>query len=151
MEYLLAFASALGTIVSIVLWVRESLGSKPRTLIYPFLVLILTAVSVWEFRDNHIRNSIRAEAGDLVATWPKVDELTFRTKGERIGIYLSGLAFLEKYKQEFPNTYAAAAEIKRNRLSDFRAPASSDANYAEYDLMEDAAGAMIQLVKSIAK
>jgi hypothetical protein len=150
MGYFLAFLSALGAIVSIVLWVREHWSAK-RALVYPVLVTVLTGFAVWEYQANHKRDTIRAEARELISTWQPIDRLEFESKGRRIGIYLSGLALLEKYRKEFPGTYAAAAELKTNRLRNFEAPDSLAASLHEYDLMEDAAGAMIQLVISIAR
>jgi hypothetical protein len=58
---------------------------------------------------------------------------------------------LEKHRREFPETYAAAKLLARNRLNDFKPPADESADYKELDFLEDSAGAMIRLVQSIAK
>jgi hypothetical protein len=84
-------------------------------------------------------------------SWPSVESLDFKTKGERIGIILNGLSLLEKHKADFPETYKTANDVVHNRLKDFKAPEGSDASYQEYGLLKDVAGAMISMISALAK
>lgn len=150
-DYFWGIVSGLSAIVTIVVWARENLREKPRRLIYPLLLVLLTAISTCQFQQNRQLTAIRSEASSLVASWPRVDDLGFVSKGERIGIILGGLAFLEKHKEQFAETYKTATELVENRLRGFTPPEDWDRRLEESWLLEDVAGAIIQLVSSIAR
>lgn len=151
MEYFVAVLSTLAAVVTIVMWGRGILKERPRHLIYPIVLVILTVLATYQFVQNSQLRAIRKDASTLVSSWPKVEHLKFVSKGERIGIALAGLAFLEKHKDEFPETYNTANELVKNRAKSFNPPKGSDERWEEFGLLEDISVAMISLVSSIAK
>lgn len=64
---------------------------------------------------------------------------------------MGGLTFLEKYQDEFPQTYLTAKNLVSIRLNNFEPPQDIDESFDEYRLLEDVSGAMIKLVDSISK
>ena len=151
MKYIWGVISGLGAILTIVMWARDSLGEKPKRLLYPVILVILTVVATVLFLQIQEIRDVRSEARSLLDTWPEVEELDFKTKGERIGVIMSGLAFLEKHKEAFPETYEMAKKLVIARLSEFKPPESFEESYNESGLLKDVAGGMIQLVASIAQ
>lgn len=149
-EYFWAVVTALATIAALADWIRTHLRQGWRAWVYPVAITALTAISTQQFLENHELRSIKNEARILLSTWPEVADLPFRTKGERIGVVLSGLSFIEKYRKEFPESYEAAKRLVEVRGQGFKPPQAADAKYDEYGLLEDLASAMIQLVSSIA-
>ena len=57
---------------------------------------------------------------------------------------------MEKYKTELPETYEASKKLVDRRGQQFQPPANVSASSNELDLLEDLAGATIQLISSIA-
>jgi len=143
--------SGLGAILTILVWAKDNLKDKPKRLLYPTLIVVLSVLSTYQFEQNKKFVAIRSEASSLINSWPKVESLKFRSKGERMGIILGALGFLEKHKSEFPETYKQATSIVKDRLSGFNSPKTTDDSYKEYELLEDGAGAMIQLVSTLAR
>ena len=88
--------------------------------------------------------SARSQANDLIAKWPKADDLDFTSNGECRGIILAGIAFLEGNRSEFPDTYAAAkALIERFGLGE------PSEDFQDRQNLEEATGAMIQLLSTL--
>ena len=142
----------LADVVSLIGSVR---GSRPesrrRSVAWALALVFLTGLVVYQWIAIREYTETRSEARALVAAWPKIDRLEFSTKGQLIGTVLAGLRFLEHHRNEYPETYSAAQSIVHNRLHDFSAPANFGASLDEYGPLRDGAGAMIQLVRSIAE
>ena len=149
-DYFWASAGSLATIIAIVEWIRSHRNEGWKSYGYPILLVLLTAVSTYQIVENHRAKQIESDARALLKSWPPISDLKFRTKGERIGIALAGLAFLEKHKGDLPETYEASKRLVGLRGKQFQPPADHSASLSEYDLLEDLAGATIQLIRSIA-
>lgn len=146
-----SYISGLAAILTIYFWARDILKENPKKIIYPLLIVLLTVYSTYQFEQNRQMEDIQKEAASLVASWPSQKDLNFVDNGEKLGIIFSGLAFLEKHKDKFPETYNQAKVLVEIRLHGFTPPKNMEEKYNEYNLMEDVAGAMIGLVSSISK
>lgn len=150
MEYFLPTISTLSILVTLIVWIKNELNEKPKKLIYPFLLVFLTFISTYTYKQNlHLREA-RNEASQLILTWPKTKETRYLTQGEHMGIILASQVLLEKHKDKFPDSYSTAQHLIANRLEGFNAVKSFDERLDESNLLEDSALAMMQLVKSIA-
>jgi hypothetical protein len=89
------------------------------------------------------RSSLEVQAQALLESFPRL-----RSTGEPRGIILSSLAFLEKYKQEIPDTYAIAKGIAE-RVSDANKP-FFEGESEQQDYLRDAATAMEQVIRGLA-
>ncbi len=150
-EYVLGFISALASLIAVIDWVIKHRNGSWKEKVYPIAIVLLTAFATFQFLENHRIISAQREASALISTWPKVNDLKFRSKGERIGIALAGLAFLEKNKESFPETYKAAKDLVEIRSKKFAPPKDLENVFEEFDLLEDVSTAMIQLISSVAK
>lgn len=74
--------------------------------------------------------------------------ISFLTKGERLGIILSGQSFLEKHRDKFPDTYMEFKSLMKGRLGNYQAKHDWDSKYNEYDDLEDVCGATITMIKN---
>ena len=150
--WILLSISLLADVISLVESVRAAKsGSVKRQIIWALAIAVLSAIITYQGITIQRYNTTKNEARSLVASWPSIDHIDFISKGERIGIVLAGMRFLEHHKSEYPETYAAAKSLVHNRLGDFRAPEGVDASLAEYDRLKDGAAAMIQLVRSVSQ
>ena len=116
MNYFWSIISGLGAILTIIIWAKDSLKEKPRRMVYPLVLVLLTVFSTYQFEQNRRLTTIKSEALSLVESWPGIDRLKYCSKGQRMGIILGGLGFLEKHKSDIPDTYTQAANIVKNRL-----------------------------------
>lgn len=138
-------------VVSLIGAVRDSrTGSPWRRLAWAISLVVLTGIVTYQAIAIRNYTATRNEAKILVKSWPSVSNLEFTTKGELIGVVLSGLRFLEHHRAEYPETFSAAQSLVHTRLNDFRAPPDLTTSLSEYGQLKDGAGAMIQLMRSIA-
>ena len=146
--------SVLADFVTLI-WSTRADGSRWRRFAWAAALIVITAIATYEAIQIRQFTASRNEARALIKSWPQdADHVKYLTKGERIGVVLAGLRFLEEHKAEYPDTYAAARQLVHNRLDDFKAtPAdvSSSSGMSEYDRLEDGATAMMQLMRSIAE
>jgi hypothetical protein len=149
-EYVFATLGLVGTVVTIVAWVRSAAESKLAKLAYAISLTFLAALASYQLLEiRHIR-AVSTEARALLATWPEPDRIDFLSKGERIGIILGGMVFLEKHRTELPETYNLARLLIANRVKDFKVQPDEIGAPSEYDLLEDVAAAMIRLLQGVA-
>lgn len=91
------------------------------------------------------KEAAAAEAAQLLESFPTY--LDTLKPGENEGIVYSGLAFLEKYKEVYPDSYQM---LKENALADIGKAKAESLNYDYQRKMEQAASAMYRVVASIA-
>ena len=151
-SWVLLVIALLADLVSLVGSVRESGGrSRRRGFAWALALVVLSGLVTYQAIAIRNYTATKNEAKALVSGWPKINSLDFSTKGELIGTVLAGLRFLEHHRTEYPETYSSAQALVHNRLNDFRAPRDFGASLDEYGPLKDGAGAMIQLVQSIAE
>jgi hypothetical protein len=150
-EYFWAIVPALAALVALIDWIRSRLQERWKGYVYPFALVVLTAISTYQFQQNHRILSARAEARTTLDKWPAIDHLDMESKGALIGIILGGMTFIEKHKADFPQTYESARALVQTRLNGFRPPKNSDEDFAEYHLLRDVAGGMIELIETLAE
>jgi len=148
-----AIVSTIVDCIALLAWVREIAVRRSRwpLVAYTILLVVLTAVAVTAVRENLQMRATREEAATLVHSWPRTEQLASYSKGDRIGIVLSGLAFLEKHRAEFPETYRTATQLVAIRLNNFQPPTTQQQSYDEYALTEDVAGAFVRMIGTIAE
>jgi hypothetical protein len=152
MEYLFPVLSAIAAIVTIEEWVRRNLeGWKQKLSIALILVILSVSSSVSFYRLNEL-NMIRTQAKALLIGWPKeASDFDFLNRGEIAGIILGGMAFLEKHKASFPETYKQVEQLGFTRLKAFEDYSWTRSSSDDRELYKQASLAIIGLVKSIAK
>jgi hypothetical protein len=150
-EYVWGVISALASIIAVIDWIREHRRGSWKERAYPIAILLLTAFSTFQFLENHKIISAQHEASALISTWPNINDLKFHTKGEKMGIALSGLIFLEKHKESFPETYKMAKDLIEVRAKKFESQKDFGENLEESNMLEDVSSTMIQLISSVAK
>jgi hypothetical protein len=89
------------------------------------------------------RTSLEVQAQALLDSFPRS-----RGTGESRGIILASLAFLEKYKQDIPDTYAIAKSIAE-RVKDMNKP-YFEGGSEQQEYLRDAAAAMEQVIRGLA-
>lgn len=151
-----AVFTSLASLASLTALGFELVRSRERLRAYVFLVIsmgmaVLTA-ALWSqnrilVAENTELKSARVKAAALIKSWPEVNRLDFVSTGELRGIVISGLAFLEANRDNFPDTYAATEALL---LSELGVGSSNDENWlAERNKIEEAATTMIRTVSSI--
>ncbi|MES2806664.1 MAG: hypothetical protein V4652_13950 [Bacteroidota bacterium] len=148
---ILFWIATFSSIISIFLWARDVLMNsegKWIKLLYPIIFMILSSIAIFQYYQLDEMRKIENEAERISKNWPDIDRITFISKGERFGIILSGQTFLEKHKDRFPDTYNEFRSLIKGRLGDYSPKHESDANYAEYDDLEDVCGATITMVRN---
>jgi len=144
-------SSAAGVIGLIRDIYRKKEGPKSYVLlVFSFCLAVLSGVLWNEATTVSIENqelkSARIEAGKLVQSWPKERDFTFISRGEARGIVLSGLAFLEANRAQFPETYEQAKNLFRN----LGVEKNNDKEwYSEIGQLQQAAETMVVLISSI--
>jgi hypothetical protein len=149
-QYFWAVVPALAAVVTLIDWIRSRLQERWKGYIYPFALVVLTAISTYQFQENYRILSVRNEARTTLSKWPTIDHLDMESKGSLIGIILGGMTFIEKHKADFPQTYQTARALVQTRLNGFHPPKNSDEDFEEYHLLRDVAGGMIQLIATLA-
>lgn len=121
----------------------------------------LTFAGVLWARDQELRDSRRA-AAEVLTRLPSPSEFDFASNGEKQGVVLATIAFLESREEQFPDTLAAAKDtyrdLRRSQAQDDprNCPESnpvscpSDVQQRSRDRIELAAGTMYRLLLSIA-
>jgi len=109
-------------------------------------LLVVTVFAVYQAEQNRQLNDLRHEARTLLAKWPaESDLLDFSRDADLNGIVLGGLAFLDKHRDELGATRDDAHQLFDKLLN--APPQSADARHAQ---LEEAAGGMIGLIRSVA-
>lgn len=148
------FLTTFTSILSVFLWFRDELQkSKNRRikLLYPIFFIILSTSAIYYYYQLDEIKKIENEAERISKDWPNVDMITFLSKGERLGIILTGQTFLEKYKSKFPDTYKEFQALKKGRLGDYKPKHGTSGEYDEYNDLEDVCGATITIIKTFKK
>ena len=150
-----AIFSSIASTAGVLSLIRDIYRHKegPKTYVVLILSFFLATLSgiLWSEvnylkEQNDELKSARIEASKLVASWPQQSNPTFISRGEARGIVLSGLAFLEMHREQFPNTYEQAHAlflnlgIEQNRDEEW---------YSEIGELQQAAETMVILMKSI--
>lgn len=111
-------ASFVATIITII-GVLYQLISKKRKwteclTIFLLLFFITTTAFLYVKIDRY--NETKVQAAELIKKWPKRDKIDFTSMGELRGIVLSGLSFLEKNKEYYPDTYNKMKNLFENEF-----------------------------------
>jgi ribosomal protein S17E len=118
--------------------------------IWPFFIAASVAVAVYYYAEVRQLTETRREAAALLESWPGAGNTDFASNGALLGIALGGLAFLEKHQDQFPSTYKQAKAIVEARSTTSSKPEHLDAWREDHDSREEAADAMIELVRAVA-
>ncbi|KIC91311.1 hypothetical protein [Flavihumibacter solisilvae] len=146
--------STLSSLLSIFLWIREELNNSKfnrSKLAYPIVFILLSLIAIYQYFQLTEIKEIKTEAAVISTNWPKLEEIKFITKGERLGIILACQTFLEKHKSRFPDTYSDFQALKKGRLGDYKSKTNSSDKYAEYEDLEDVCGAAITIINNLKK
>lgn len=151
----IAILTTVSSAAGIIGLIRDIYQKKegPRSyalLVFSFSLAALSGVlwneAVAVSMENQELKSARIEAGKLVQSWPKERNFTFISRGEARGIVLSGLAFLEANRAQFPETYEQAKTLFRN----FGVEKNNDKEwYSEIGQLQQAAETMVVLISSV--
>lgn len=150
-----AIFSSIASAAGLISLIRDIYRNKEGRRTYVVLVLsfVFAALSglLWSEvnylkEQNSELRSARIEASKLVASWPQESSPAFISRGEARGVVLSGLAFLEMHREQFPNTYEQAQRLFLNMgLEENR----DEEWYSEIGELQQAAETMLILMKSI--
>ncbi|QXP58564.1 hypothetical protein [Olleya sp. HaHaR_3_96] len=113
------FLGIFGSIASIISLIISWKIEKPKWIhtIYTFVLTILIGVSFLYFqsindenrnlsKELKVRNSIEHNASRILSTYSNINDV-----GHNRGFILTSFAFLEKYQNEFPETYIIAKKL----------------------------------------
>lgn len=135
--------SVLADLVSLIGVVRtKSSAPTIRRWGLPVALVTMTALATYQFLALRNLASSRYEACVLLQSWPDTWEVKHLRDGENTGIILGGLGFLERHRQEYPETYGAATALLQGALD--RVPPDGES-------LAEAAAAMLGLVGSVAE
>ena len=152
--------ASLASIVALALQLHKN-HEKPRVYLLLVVSLLLSVLAgvFWSstealktenkklsFENTQLQLA-RNKAQQLVKSWPKPERFDFTSCGEFRGIVLSGMAFLEKHKEVFPDTYKTAKFLF---ISELGVGASDNNNwYEERHKLQESAEAIVLMMKSI--
>jgi len=97
--------------------------------------------------ENAQLHQARSQAAELLKAWPKPGKLDLVSTAQCKGVVLSGLAFLEANRENFPHTYEAAARLFMAEPGVMSK--NSQEWWGEFADAHEAAGVMIQLIKAL--
>lgn len=150
-----ATLTTIGTLATLFGFAHQLYKHKEKPFTYSLLMiaLLFSVVStlLWdENRDLETENarlqSVKLEAVALYDSWPAADRFDFVSSGEFQGIVISGLAFLEANKADFPETYNDAKASLQEKLKSAR----NDANFvSKLSTLREAAETIYFTVKSL--
>lgn len=157
----IVFLGVFGSIASIISLLISWKVEKPKWIhtIYTFILTILTGIFFLYFQsitnknqdlseELKIRNSIEHNAARIISTYSNINDV-----GENRGFILTSFAFLEKYKNEFPETFEIAKTLVVDGLK------ITENNYGkgaikesdEENRLKDGAAAMHSMLKGLMK
>lgn len=155
---LLGLIGSIASIVSLIIsWKIE----KPRWIhmIYTFLITIITGTALFYTNSISSNNekltnqvieiaSIEYNASRIISTYSNTND-----GGKNRGFIITSFAFLEKYKNEFPETYEIAKELVVDGLKIASSAKGKGIieEYAEKDRLKDGADTMRSLLKGLMK
>ena len=144
-------ASALASIAG---WLHTvfSDSRRPKLLLYPGLAILFAAMTGYFGFQNHELRASESEASRIANTWPTHLDYSFDDTGKYRGIILQGFAFLEKYRDRFPDTYTISKQLVENSGTTRTVGRSGEFGPIadEVHSLHDAAEAMMTLVRGIA-
>lgn len=150
---ILFFITTLSSVLTIFLWMKDEwkISNKTRyKLLYPLFFIILSIFSITQYFEIREMQKIVKEAVIVSKSWPESSYVKYLSKGERLGIILAGQTFLEKHKNEIPDTYADFQALKKGRLGDYTPKETFSDKMDEYNNMEDVCSATITIIKNLA-
>jgi hypothetical protein len=141
---LAAVVTAAASVASLVALVLALRPERRRVLALALLAILLAVSTGWlAFQDWSLRD-VENEARVLAATWPRDAGIASTdNRGQYVGILLGGVAFFEKHRDRFPESYARAVDLTLG--------ARATQSDADTRALYDASGAMIVLVNTIAR
>jgi hypothetical protein len=143
--------SVIGALITIVDTVRKQRKRQPQSLLYLGALVALTVLATYEATQNKRMRDARREAQALLSRWPAADRMGFASRGERVGMILAGMAFLEKHKRELPETYKLAQGMLQTRLKGFENYSDTNSNYSDMKLYEDTCVALREFLEAAAR
>ena len=127
-------------------------STKTYVLLTVSLIFVAASGATWAQNvrltiENEKLLEARHQAAQLIAKWPKKDRFDFVSAGEFRGIVMSGMAFLEAYRNEFPETYKTTRQLMFEELE---VAQNKDGNYiSKRSKLQEAAEAIVTTIESI--
>jgi hypothetical protein len=150
-DYFVLIVSVIGGLITIADTVRKQRKKQPQSLPYLAALIVLTVIATYEATQNKRMRDTRREAQALVKSWPTADRIEMSSRGERVGIILSGMGFLERHKSEMPETYKLAQGMLQTRLKGFENYSTSNPDYTDMRLYADTCVALREFLESAAR
>lgn len=150
------YLAAISSIITVFLWLRDEWNiitdaKKYYRILYPIFFITLSLISILQYQQIDEMSKMENEAAIISRDWPNKDGIKFKSKGEKLGIIMAGQTFLEKYKDQFPDTYKDFQLLKKGRLGDYSSKKDFSESIQETDDLEDVCEATITIVKNLTK
>ncbi len=150
------YLASISSILTLFLWLRDEWSlirdaKKYYRILYPIFFIALSLLAIQQYEQIDEMSKMENEAAIISKDWPSMDGIKFISKGERLGIIMAGQTFLEKHKDQFPDTYKDFQELKKGRLGDYSSKKEFSENLNEYSALEDVCGATITIIKNLTK
>ena len=142
--------TGIGTLASIAAWIKTT-GWKTSQLVYPLLTVIFAGTTGYLAFQNRELSRIESEAKTLAASWPTDLRWDADDGGKYRGIILRGLQFLEKYREQHPDSYGLVKHLAES--SGVIEKVKSDEYRDELDevsRLHEAAESIITLIRGLA-
>lgn len=147
---ILSILGAIGTVFTVIQMMREMWSESDgvrskrlRAVLYPLIVIVLTAMSVYLATLNQELTEIKSQARALRGQWTSYSGLQYEDNGYSLGIVQGGLSFVEQYKTRIPVTVDQARELAIEARK-----VCLDPN--QYRACDATAGGMMGLIDAIA-
>jgi len=162
-ESILSGLGSIASIIGLILVLRDNNQTKRIVkILLGIIILLSVATSALSYRNYAISTAeakklrqqnlermrteyIAIEAAELLDTFPSY--ISEYDEGDNEGIVYGGIAFLEKSKDIYPDTYTV---IKQNALADIENAKKSTSSFNSRETMKNAATAMYGAIRSIA-
>ena len=153
-----AILTSIGSLASLIGLVLQLFKTKDRIKNYGLLILfvsfaVASGILWWQnstlARENAQLRQARYQAAELSKAWPKPEKIDSVSTSQCRGVVLSGLAFLEAHRENFPHTYEAAAKLFIVEPGVMSKSKNREKWSEEFANVHEAAAVMIQLIKAL--
>jgi len=153
-----AILTLIGSLVFLTGLVLQLYKAKDKIINYGLLILfvsfaVASGILWWQnislARENTQLRQARYQAAELLKTWPGPGKLDSASTARCTGVVLSGLAFLEAQRENFPHTYEAAAKLFIAEPGEMSKGKDKEKWPGEFANVHEAAAVMIQLIRAL--